>query len=222
MSEMEDVRYNEWEHYGDNDWVDVEIPSRLGIKAMGLDKKELLPIESDFLSHHADDARWQYLIGASANARINCEYKEIKDIRAYKYGTTLIAPVTVGYISWILKQAYSCGLCNLYFIARDGYLLKATADKIIERNNYNINTHYLYGSRKAWRCAVFGDENIDLADYLRHTDYDNGSIAELAARFDLSAEEFNEYIPSEYNSTDFILDTEKRDQLNEYLQSRRD
>ena len=51
------------------------------------------------------------------------------------------------------------GAKTLYFVARDGYVLKEIADTIIQKQNYNLKTKYIYGSRKAWRLP--SKESID-------------------------------------------------------------
>ena len=44
---------------------------------------------------------------------------------------------------------------KLYFLARDGYIMKAAADAIIEATGYDIKTSYLYVSRYALRNALY-------------------------------------------------------------------
>ena len=52
------------------------------------------------------------------------------------------------------------GIQKLFFIARDGYILKKIADILIEKYRYPIATVYLYGSRKAWRLPSIKPKDL--------------------------------------------------------------
>ena len=62
------------------------------------------------------------------------------------------------YVHWVIEQSVKKGINKLYFVLRDGYILKAVADIIIESRGLNISTEYLFGSRVAWR---FPEMTID-------------------------------------------------------------
>ena len=66
-------------------------------------------------------------------------------------GIKVGGPILYGYVNWVISMALSRRTKRLYFIARDGYVLKRIADIIIKKNRLEIETYYLYGSRVAWR-----------------------------------------------------------------------
>ncbi len=86
-------------------------------------------------------------------------------IDAESYGNKVIGPIMYEYVSWILQQARKRNLNKLYFLARDGYLLKQMAEVICTKSGYNIQCKYLYCSRMALRMPTYhfiGDEAFDL------------------------------------------------------------
>lgn len=84
---------------------------------------------------------------------------------AISYGERVIGPIMYEYVSWILHEALDKKIETLYFLARDGYLLKQIAEKICEKKGYHIQCKYLYCSRMALRMPTYhfiGDEAYDL------------------------------------------------------------
>ena len=80
----------------------------------------------------------------------------------YIFGATFAGPFLYNYVSYVLEDLVKKNASNLYFVARDGYLLKEIADNIINTFNYNIKTKYIYGSREAWKIP--GNTNYN--DYI--------------------------------------------------------
>ena len=68
---------------------------------------------------------------------------------------TVTAPVLFCYVYNVLKSAADSGIKRLYFLARDGYIMKAAADAITEALGYDIDARYLYVSRYALRNALY-------------------------------------------------------------------
>nr|WP_314463423.1 hypothetical protein [uncultured Clostridium sp.] len=86
-------------------------------------------------------------------------------INAEDYGNKVIGPIMYEYISWILQRAQERNINKLYFLARDGYLLKQMAEALCKKNGYHIQCKYLYCSRMALRMPSYhfiGDEAYDL------------------------------------------------------------
>ncbi len=68
----------------------------------------------------------------------------------------LVAPVIVMYTSWIIDRAEKMGIKRLYFLARDGYLMRDIGEKICSERNNGIVCSYFYCSRYALRMAAYG------------------------------------------------------------------
>ena len=147
VADKEGVEYSEWTHIGDNKISDVNVPGLFGIHA------ELYVPDAEILSkkRHVDNTEiiWKH--------RTNIEDYDsmtvpdiLNESPEFKVGYKYIGPVVYGYVSWIIKTAMDKGIKKLLFIARDGYILKSVADILIKEKNLNLETVYIYGSRKAW------------------------------------------------------------------------
>lgn len=74
-----------------------------------------------------------------------------------------ISQALFGFCSWVVESAWEKGLHRLYFLARDGYLLREIAQMICEERGYGIHCRYLYASRLAWRlpaCHLCQEEGL--------------------------------------------------------------
>ncbi|SKB94969.1 hypothetical protein SAMN06296386_11036 [Lachnospiraceae bacterium] len=146
ISKREKVVYSDWIHFGDNNVSDVNIPRLLGIHAKlykrKSDNEARRRIESAYDDVHP--LVRQFLFGA-------VEMMNAYSSEAYRVGFSAIGIILYSYIKWVIEYSKSNGIRKLGFIARDGYILRQIADRIIAENGYDISTVYLYGSRKAWR-----------------------------------------------------------------------
>lgn len=69
------------------------------------------------------------------------------------------------YSWWILNEAKKRGFNKIYFLARDGYLLREIAERICKKARIGIECRYLYCSRASLRTPSYhliGDEAFDL------------------------------------------------------------
>lgn len=86
-------------------------------------------------------------------------------LAAKAYGENVIGPVIYEYVTWILEYAAKMGLKTIYFLARDGYLLRQAAEILCKKKEYPIQCRYLYCSRMALRMPTYwfiGDEAFEL------------------------------------------------------------
>lgn len=65
------------------------------------------------------------------------------------------APVLFCYVRQILKTAQDKGIKRLYFLARDGYVMKEIAQIICKKQNIGIDCRYLYCSRYVLKNALY-------------------------------------------------------------------
>ncbi|MEB7781078.1 CDP-glycerol glycerophosphotransferase family protein [Mammaliicoccus fleurettii] len=187
---FEDLKYDykNWIHYGDNNNADINVPKRLNIIPI---KQKLLDFnnyESQFVNRNKNYDT--YLLGTLL-ARFRNKNKSTLEYYVFGYISSYFVP----YVHWTIKKAIKEEIETLYFISRDGELLKKIADKIIEKKNYDIKTKYIYGSRKAWRIPSFIDE-IDDEFYSPFGNFSglNGYKSMLDALY-LTEQEFIELFP---------------------------
>lgn len=215
VMEKENINTEDWVHIGDNPHSDGQIPEKMGITIQAVNAKVLLPCEQAVLKNREDNIAFQLAIGASANARLDSERKSA----AYTYGTSLGGNIAFSYVYWLIQRSLEKGIKRLYFIARDGYLLKEIADRIIEQNAYDIYTSYIYGSRKVWRLPTLSREHFDIArmvywgarKQLCHLD-------KLAELFEITEEELRIFLPPNYADRQEMLEEDQLMELSLQLE----
>ncbi len=142
-----DIGYAGWTHYGDHAVSDVKIPEMLGMKAVPVKLAGGFGTQgfpgADKIS---GETVLQLFLGVSRNVIENHSLGDTQRIGA-SFGGWLLYP----YVDWIVRTSAESGYDRLFFIARDGFVLKKIADEMIAAGHYKIETKYLYGSRKAWR-----------------------------------------------------------------------
>lgn len=66
-----------------------------------------------------------------------------------------VGPILFDYVWWILYQAQQRGVQRLYFLARDGYLLREIAQQFCDQFGLKIECRYLYCSRASLRMPSY-------------------------------------------------------------------
>ena len=156
VREKENVEFSNWYHFGDNRILDVEIPNRLGIRAEHFHKTELYEWERGLLKGRENSPQLQIMLGLSKRV-----HEELEVTFPYQVGSGYSAEILLPYVLWVLRKSIEKGIQKLYFIARDGYILKKMSDILICRYNFPIETSYLYGSRRAWRLPSIKPESLN-------------------------------------------------------------
>lgn len=144
VAAKENVKYCNWLHAGDNFTSDVNVPKSLGIKT-----KHINYISNDALMRYFDfqlrNNIFSHIYGGCTKIALMC-----KNSRNYNIGCKYGAPILLGYSEWILDLALRKHIKEIYFVARDGYIVKRICDLIIKDRGYQLSTKYFYGSRKAF------------------------------------------------------------------------
>lgn len=194
VREQEQIQFSDWYHYGDNWDLDVKIPRSLGIHAEHYKRPGLLGWEKELLSERENNANLQLLLGISQNTR---RLQEIQAVSLpYQVGCGFSAVLLLPYVIWVLQQSRKRAIKKLFFIARDGYVLKKIADILIAGYNLPIETSYLYGSRKAWRLPSVEPGNFDLPEFFRwNYPGEIRSYTQIAEIMELTFEELRRFLP---------------------------
>jgi len=171
IKRKKNILYKDWIHYGDNPKSDIESALLWGIQAILLSShSEIAEIASRFSeSLNVDE---QLFLGTIKNLHIEEHLSPNQLIGAFWGGGFLYS-----YVAWVIQYSLAHSYHILYFISRDGYILKKIADIIIAENHYEIITKYLFGSRKAWR-----ESNVEKVQLLREyfeqeVDFKEGKFA---------------------------------------------
>lgn len=206
VQELEKVSYEDWIHIGDNLYQDIEVPYRLGIKVEFWEKTEFTNLEKELLNVYPNDSRLQLMIGAAARIKVK------KSGDAYYIGGRYAGPVLYSYAEWIVDQSIKKKVKRLYFIARDGYLIKKLVDIILTDKAMPIKTDYIYGSRKAWRMASLSQSHYNLYQLILWSHaYRIDSLRELASVIQIPLQDLYAYLPGTYRKNkdkDYISNQE--------------
>lgn len=232
VQEIENISYEDWTHIGDNIHQDIEIPYGLGIRVEQSFQMELTGFEKRILKTCREDEKIQLAIGTALYAEREWVERG-EDVRlreketlgkwdAYHIGCRYAAPVLYSYAEWIVDQSIKKKFNRLYFIARDGYLLKKIVDIILEVQGVDIQTRYIYGSRKAWRMPSLSNTHYNLYQLIlwSHT-FRMKTLDELADVLHISLEELYQYLPGTYakNKEDMSITDQEVEYITQKLSS---
>ena len=187
----EKINPKNWLHMGDNLRVDFKRPKKFKINAKHYNAPCLKDYETDIIAKY-NNPLTQYMFGCSKNLR-----NEITECSKYfELGMNLAGEIFYPYVFWLLNRAKELGIKRLYFIARDGFILKEIADIIIENLNFNIETKYIYGSRKSWREPAISYENLPLLKQMLW--YYITLSKNLSQNFKINSDELRRMFPENY------------------------
>ena len=148
------IEYKDWTHIGDNFYSDYLIPKALGINCELVKTwKEYYWINELKQEYNVNSLEMQIILGLVRYI------SDEKDSDLAKLGKSYAGIILEEYAEWIVDRAIKDKIEQLYFIARDGYVIKRIVDRILQQYKVNIQTEYIYGSRKAWR--VSGDKQAE-------------------------------------------------------------
>lgn len=171
-----------WLHVGDNRDSDVLRAREIGIRAMHYPKclQRLLVDAVARERHLPRDPQTEYSAHASlfrsqaAGLIANAEFavparnwSTSRQIDWAAWGYRHAGPLLAGFGLWLVNGMRAQGLDRAYFLSRDGYLIKAVVDRILNAfpmQGQTIDTRYLYASRRAYNLASIvelNDENLD-------------------------------------------------------------
>lgn len=135
----------DWVHYGDNTFSDIRMSARRGIRPVLVDTGSSAS-EDYFRSVSMSQPYFHdcsVLAGMQRAARlVSGDAPEISG------AVDLIASSYIPYVEWIFRKASEKGIRRLYFLARDGYMLKEIAEELSPAYP-GIELRYLYVSRFA-------------------------------------------------------------------------
>lgn len=194
VKNLELADFSNWVHIGDNKFGDQESARRLGIKTIPYKYNPLTSYEEKVLNSLSNNQFIQLTIGTARNTRLFHKLDKEASI-----GASLGGIILFPYVFWILQKCLEQGISKLYFIARDGFILKKIADILIHRYSYPISTSYVYGSRRAWRMASFSEANHDINQLLRWSHPNHiKTLVDLAEVFQITEDELKTYLPQNY------------------------
>ncbi len=183
--EKEGLDKNKWVHFGDNRVSDYEKAKEFGIEAVlcknvrsedKLDKPKSIEarimrgIQNNYLYSGAEVAYWE------------------------KFGVLYASPIYYGFTNWLFELTKDKD--NLFFLARDGYIIKKVYDMFKEKYKVKIDTHYLYCSRKSFQLPALlhktKDETISFLSAVNDSYDYKVTIGDILKNLDLEYEKYKD------------------------------
>jgi len=176
-------------HVGDDMRSDGIVPRSKGMTAVLVSETRLGYIEQRFLTYQRDTDGLSGRLGAAARlARLACAPNSSQPA-LNEIGAGLLGSWLGCFALWIFDRAARAGIRRLYFVSRDGQVMREIALAVQRRwpEAAGIECRYLHGSRIAWHHAAMHEiGSQQLAWLLNPQPCLNASI--LAARLGLPPE----------------------------------
>jgi FMN phosphatase YigB (HAD superfamily) len=176
-------------HVGDNVLSDGVVPRRKGLRTLRVEETGLGFFEERLLAYQHDTGGLSGRLAATARlARLACSPDGTAPALS-EIGTGLLGPWLACFALWIFERARRGGIRRLYFVSRDGQVMReiALAVQAHWAPAAGIECRYLHGSRLAWHQGVMTDfSDHQLAWLLNPQPRINADI--LAGRLGLAPE----------------------------------
>lgn len=120
-----------------------------------------------------------------------------------EFGKEKLGPFLYAYTDWLYQKIVSDNIKNVYFFARDGYLMKKAFDIYLDYHHSIIKTRYVYFSRKSIRQAMLWKTDsyeeslkymstsryISIGGILEYYGFSNNERIEIAEKYGLVLDE---------------------------------
>jgi len=171
VHETEKIDYEYWKHYGDNVVSDHNVAEIYGIRPVLIEKYEQSFLEKSIGRHFLQNECYDVQIFLGLIRDI-C--RDI-DNDFFRIGAICGGAILFPYVRWLINEALVQGIDSLLFMSRDGFILKKMADLIIENDNLEICTKYIYTSKNVLRDdGVIGKRALG---YIKQVVADCGNYA---------------------------------------------
>lgn len=138
-------------HIGDNKISDVRKPQKLGIRSSHFKDGAFTTSTEEYW--HNLDFHGKIIAGAIRAGRLS--YKHGYHKKRWEINTQIVAPLLIAFCEFIIESAIRKQINKLYFLSRDGQILKKISERIIEFKKLDIKCIYLYTSRQAIHIPGF-------------------------------------------------------------------
>ncbi|WP_269524141.1 HAD family hydrolase [Coraliomargarita parva] len=148
-------------HTGDNFRSDCLMAKRYGVPFTHYREAELNPLEKAYLRESSNQ-----FLQLHAGVSRQCRLQAGTQPPSYHLGAVFTGPLFFGFVHELLQKAQHEGIRRVYFLARDGYLMKLIADILVDKLQLEIDVRYLYVSRQSTYFASLlrlTEENLSLS-----------------------------------------------------------
>lgn len=193
------VHPSEMAHFGDNPKGDVSSPKELGIAAFYIPRSILNYRESsDFGKRLTLAAKKHWSLTKSVvDAMISDRFFDNVSRRSldsffrgdpFQFGYATLGPMMLGLSFWLYREAKADGVRKLYFLSRDGLVMKRVFDELFPLEECGLETEYLYCSRRMARVPLIRNR-FDLLQAIARPIHSRTLGNWLEANYGISADE---------------------------------
>lgn len=152
-------------HIGDNKKTDIQMAEAHGIRpfrwSSAIDWMRANPTFKSAYSPRigAGEKARSAVAGTAARALFDAplakvNHQSLSGGNASRLGMAVLGPLLTGYMLWLGREAKRDKVSDLFFMAREGWVLKEVFDALHPPGRGVPKTHYLLGSRRAVRVAA--------------------------------------------------------------------
>ncbi len=154
---------------GDNEHSDVQIPSELGIRSYHILRPVELARATPRLESLIENSLYrpalneQLTLGSIVQAGFSSLYypsfsaANLFTPSPWIIGYAIVGPVILSFVQWLASEARTKGISRLYFLAREGQILKTVYDRWVTGQSEAVSSDYLILSRRAITVATITD-----------------------------------------------------------------
>ena len=181
---------------GDNERSDMQIPADMGASFIHLirpvELARSLPRFSELVADHEESSNIDEELTLGLVVRRNFDPvgfpgydpASLVPVTPYNLGYSLVGPLLVSFSQWLVQHAGNDGVKRLYFLSREGKLIRQVYDKWAEGDDDVPASEYLVISRRT--AGVAAIENFeDILDIARMIYFPNTLEHFLFTRFGL-------------------------------------
>lgn len=139
-------------HVGDNLRTDVQQPAAKGIRTLQVPLAEVPLVNHPLATVQPSDASPRRLLLGLAKAGARLELLA-EDAFWFRIGYQIGGPLLTGYTRFIADRLAGRGLDKVFFLSRDGCILKQAYDRLAASRPDLPGSGYLYASRRALNFA---------------------------------------------------------------------
>jgi predicted HAD superfamily hydrolase len=157
-------------HVGDNPHADGKRATEHGLHTYALKKAidllERFPQNpwKPLRQKPGREPRESLFLGLSARGCLREDF--VADPFWYRIGYQIAGPLIYGYVRFIIGQTRGRGLAKIFFLSRDGYILRRVYERLTADQPDCPPAGYLYASRRALNFAALTELNESMENWL--------------------------------------------------------
>lgn len=193
-----------WEHIGNHLKADVTSAEKAGLAGIHFTRANPTAHETRLIGWSRSGANlgveWA---GASRQARIRLGALTEPEHSIASVAAGVAGPLLLAYATWLVDRASHHGLDTLYFLARDGQILRELFVRIAEARGEQIDARYLFASRIALRFP----REFPMSDEEAAGVFQAGvplPVSVVALRLGLPVEELRSHLPEDCARSGFV------------------